>query len=102
MKIISEEEKAKIISMYLDKKYSLRYIGKVFNTDHHRIKRILESNDIKISNDDRVHISKKGYKKKPFTIEHRRNIGLAGKGRVPVNKGRKCQNHHYIKICKNI
>lgn len=88
--------------MYLDKKYSLRYIGKVFNTDHHRIKRILESNDIKISNDDRVHISKKGYKKKPFTIEHRRNIGLAGKGRVPVNKGRKCQNHHYIKICKNI
>ena len=91
LKIISEEEKAKIISMYLD-----------FNTDHHRIKRILESNDIKISNDDRVHISKKGYKKKPFTIEHRRNIGLAGKGRVPVNKGRKCQNHHYIKICKNI
>lgn len=89
LKIISEKEQAKIISMYSDDKCSLRYISKVFNTDHHRIKRILEFNGIKISNDDRVVTRKKGYKKKPFTIEHRRNIGLAGKGRVPVNKGKK-------------
>ena len=89
MKIISEEEKERIISMYFNDKYSLRYISKVFNTDHYRIKRILESNGIKISNDDKVIIHKKGFKKKPFTIEHRRNIGLAVKGRVPANKGKK-------------
>lgn len=103
MKIISEEEKAKIINMYSNDKYSLRHISKVFNTDHHRIKRVLETNGIKISNDDRVTIRKKGYKKKPFTVEHRRNISLAGKGRVPVNKGKKMpKSSLYINMQKHL
>lgn len=28
------------------------------------------------------------FERKPFTEEHRRNIGLAGKGRIPWNKGK--------------
>ncbi|WP_099467837.1 hypothetical protein [Konateibacter massiliensis] len=64
-------------------------IADEYGTDHHRIKRILEKNEIEITRKNRKRKSSKGYKRKPFTDEHRKNIGLAQKGKVARNKGKK-------------
>ena len=56
--------------------------------DHHKIKRILEKYNIEITNKGRKRKSSKGYKRKPFTEEHKRNISLAQKGRIPWSKGK--------------
>lgn len=85
---ISKNEEIKIVQLYVKQKYTLRRIAKIYHTDHHRIGRILEKYKIKINNDDRTITSRKGYKKKPFTEEHRKNIGLSAKGRK-TNLGKK-------------
>lgn len=81
MKEITEEDELEIVRLYDIEKYTLRRIGKIVGIDHHRVKRILKKYGVGISNKDRVITSRKGYKKKPFTEEHRKNIGLVGKGR---------------------
>lgn len=63
-------------------------IADKFNTDHHKIKRILEKYNIEITNKGKKRKSSKGYKRKPFTEEHKRNISLAQKGRIPWSKGK--------------
>lgn len=85
---ISKDEEIKIVQLYIKQKYTLRRIAKIYHIDHHRIGRILEKYKIKISNDDRAATSRKGYKKTPFTEEHRKNIGLSAKGRK-TNLGKK-------------
>lgn len=85
---ISKEDELEIVGLYNVEKYTLRRIAKIFDTDHHMINRILARHNVEISNDDRAITSRKGYKKKPFTEEHRKNIGLSSKGRK-TNLGKK-------------
>lgn len=82
----------------MKKKYTLRRIAKIYHTDHHRIGRIIEKYNIEIKNDDRTITPRKGYKKKPFTEEHRKNIGLSAKGRK-TNLGKKMPK---ISLYKNM
>lgn len=69
-----------IIHLYVDEGYTLRRIADVFRTNHHMVRRILERNG--------VEITQVGRKRKPFSEEHRRNIGMARKGRKPWSAGK--------------
>jgi hypothetical protein len=84
--IICDLPVKKIIKLYTEEKYTLRRIAEVYNTNHHRIKRILIKNNITITQKDR--------KRKPFTDEHKNKLKLSRKklyenGYVPYNKGLK-------------
>lgn len=67
-----------ILKTYRAGETSLRDVAKMCETDHHRVKRVLESNDIEV-------VKAKG---KPLSAEHRRKIGEASKGRK-TNLGKK-------------
>lgn len=67
-----------IIKAYRAGKTSLRDVARMCETDHHRVKRVLEAAGIKFVK----------AKCKPFSPEHRRKIGEASKGRR-TNIGRK-------------
>lgn len=71
----------KIIELYTVKKMTLRMVAEEMSTDHHRIKRILVKNGVKITQKGRI--------RKPFTAEHRAKISKAAKGRKPWSKGKK-------------
>lgn len=62
-----------IIRLYTEETKTLRHIARVFDTDHHTIKRRLEKHGIPIDSDR--------HNTEPFTDEHRRKIGEASKGR---------------------
>lgn len=62
-----------VINAYVNEYKTLRTIAAENNTDHHRIKRILQKNGVELNNANR--------KRNPFTAEHRRKIGQASKGR---------------------
>lgn len=70
----------KIIELYVKDCYTLRMIADKFNTDHHRIKRILIKHGIEITQKNRI--------RKPFTDEHRRKISESSKGRSCYWQGR--------------
>ena len=95
---ISKEDELEIVRLYDIEKYTLRRIAKIFGTDHHKISRVLIKHNVEISSDDRVITPRKGYKKKLFTEEHRKNIGLASKGRK-TNLGKKMPK---ISLYKNM
>ena len=69
-----------IIHLYVGEGYTLRRIADVFGTNHHMVRRILERNC--------VEITQAGRKRKPFSEEHRRNIGMARKGSKSWNAGK--------------
>lgn len=87
----------KIIELYTIEKMTLRMVAKEMGTDHHRIKRILVKNGIKIT--------RKGRIRKPFTDEHKAKIskatkgrrGTATKGRRPWSKGKKMSKELVLK-----
>lgn len=58
-----------IIKEYTVNNCTLRMIAEKYNTNHHRIKRILLDNNIEITT--------KGRKRKPFTDEHRAKNDLS-------------------------
>lgn len=87
---ISKNEEIKIVQLYVKQKYTLRRIAKIYHTDHHRIGRILEKYQIEINNDDRTITSRKGYKKKPFTEEHRKILDYPQKEEKQI-LGKRCQ-----------
>lgn len=68
-------DEQKIVYEYTENKKTLRAIAKQFNTDHHRIKRILTKHNIPISNSDRVRL--------PLTPEHKKKLSEATKNRKP-------------------
>ena len=70
-----------IIRLYTVENLSLRGVAERMNSNHHRIKRILLSNGIVVTNT--------GKKRKPFTEEHKRKIGESSKGRQSSWKGQK-------------
>lgn len=98
MSEISKEDELKIVRLYDVEKYTLRRIAKEFDTDHHKISRILTKYNVEINNNNRTITPRRGYKKKPFTKEHRKNIGLASKGRK-TNLGKKMPK---ISLYKNM
>lgn len=56
----------------------MRRIARMFGTDHHRVKRILEKYNIKITQKDRV--------REPFSEEHKRKMSIASRGRKFPNR----------------
>lgn len=71
---ISKEDELEIIRLYDAEKYTLRRIAKEFNTDHHRIKRILEKNGVTVT-------SSKGRRQIPMSEETKIKMSLAKKGK---------------------
>jgi 5-methylcytosine-specific restriction endonuclease McrA len=70
----------KIIEMYKNDKYTLRHLAEVFETNHHKIKRILLKNGVSITRRNTL---------KEFTKTHKDNISKACKGRAGFWKGKK-------------
>lgn len=79
----------RIINLYTKERYTLRMIAREFNTDHHKIKRVLEKNNIEITQKNR--------KREPFSEEHRRRMSEASMGRVPWSIGLKMTREHSLK-----
>lgn len=67
-----------IVRLYKEERYTMRRIAKVFETNHHRIKRILKKYNIEITQKDRV--------REPFSEEHKRKISMASKERKFPNR----------------
>jgi len=80
----------KIVEMYKNGRYTLRHLSEVFGTDHHKIKRILLKNGVKITRRNTL---------KEFTQTHKDNISKACKGRVGIWKGKKMPK---ISLYKNM
>ena len=78
-----------VVKEYVDCYKSLREISKEFNTNHHRIKRILLKNNVVINNSNR--------KRNALTEEHKMNISKSCKGRVSPNKGKKMKKETLYK-----
>ncbi len=68
-----------IKKLYTEKNWSLRMIADKFDTDHHKIKRVLESMGILIERKPM----------KPMTEQHKKNISTACKGREVWSTGKK-------------
>jgi hypothetical protein len=86
-----ETIKEKIIKAYIPYKTSLREVAKIVGTDHHRVKRVLIANGIKVV---------KG-KRGDFTEEHKKNISRACKGRTSWSKGKKMPKESLYKNMAN-
>lgn len=71
---ISKEDELEIIRLYDAEKYTLRRITKEFDTDHHRIKRILEKNGVTVT-------SSRGRRQTPMSEETKIKMSLAKKGK---------------------
>lgn len=89
MGYIVEDIEKLVITTYVAGETSLRDVAKACNTDHHRVKRILEKNGIEVVK----------AKTKPFSEEHKKRIGEASKGRVPWSKGKTMSRES---LCKNM
>ena len=83
--------KEKTIKAYIPYKTSLREVAKIVGTDHHRVKRVLIANGIKVV---------KG-KRGDFTEEHKKNISRACKGRTSWSKGKKMPKESLYKNMAN-
>jgi len=70
-----------IVDLYTVNRWTLRRIADCFDTDHHRIKRILTKHSVPIQTQGQI--------PKPYTDEHRRKVGLASRGRPAWNKHKK-------------
>lgn len=70
----------RIVELYTNNGYTLRMIANEFNTDHHRINRILTKHG--------VEVTKKGRIRKHFSDEHRRKISESSKGRPSYWQGK--------------
>jgi len=81
----------KIVEMYKNDRYTLRHLAEVFETNHHKIKRILLKNGVKITRRNTL---------KEFSKTHRDNISKACKGRAGVWKGKKVSREHRLKNMK--
>lgn len=71
---INNDDEKEIIRLYEQEKYTLRRIAKLFKTNHHRIKRILDKHNIKIT-------GVKGRKRIPCSDDTRKKMSLAKKGK---------------------
>ena len=77
----------KVLDTYVAGETSLRDVANACGTDHHRVKRILESHGVEIVR----------AKRKPFTKEHREAISAATKGRSSWIKGKKATSEMIYK-----
>ena len=78
-----------IIKLYTVDMWTLRMIADKYNTDHHRIKKVLTKHGIEIT--------RNGRKRKPFTNEHRKRISEATKGRASWSIGKKMPRDAVLK-----
>lgn len=69
-----------IIKLYTESRFTLRMIAEKFNTNHHKIKRILIKNGITITRRNTL---------KKFSDEHRKKISESSKGRPCYWKNKK-------------
>lgn len=80
----------KIIRLY-NNGYTLRHISELLKSNHHRIKRILVKNGVKIT---------RRKTKKQFTEEHKMKISISCKGRKVWSKGLTMSRNHILKNMK--
>ena len=73
-------DEKEVIRLYVEEKRTLRRVADHFASNPHRIRRILQSNEIPISAKNR---------RAPFSEEHRKKISEAHKGLPAWNKGLK-------------
>ena len=69
-----------VVRLYEQEGWTLRRIARQFNTNHHKVRRLLVRHGIEIT--------QKGRKREPFTEEHKRNIGNSSRGRTCYWKGK--------------
>lgn len=69
----------KIRRLYVEQRWTLRQIADLFQTDHHRIKRILAKHSVEVTRENRRRLK--------VSDETKKRIGAASKGRTPKNKG---------------
>jgi hypothetical protein len=74
--------------MYVNSRYTLRHIADIFNTNHHKVKRILVSNGIEITRRNTL---------KERTAEHCKKLSESCKGRSCWAKGKKMSTDHCLK-----
>lgn len=77
VKKVNEEE---VVRLYLEERMTLRHVGEEMGIDHHRVKRILEKNNVKITRRNTL---------KEFSKEHREKLSKAMKGRPSYWKDKK-------------
>jgi len=83
----------KIIELYEQERWSLRMIANLLKTNHHKIKRILLREGVKVPQPDRY--------RQPITDEHREKISVSCKGRDAWSKGLKMSKESLYKNMKN-
>jgi len=83
----------KIIKLYNQERWSLRMIANLLETNHHKIKRILLREGVKVPQPDRY--------RHPITDEHREKISVSCKGRDTWSKGLKMSKESLYKNMKN-
>ena len=76
-----EEFQKDIIKLYTVDNFTLRKIAKIYNTNHHSIRRLLVKNG--------VTITQKNRKREPFTAEHKSKISASRIGMPGVWLGKK-------------
>lgn len=74
-------DEKEIVRLYTEERKSLRAIAKVFNSNHHTIRRALARHGVSVDTEWRG--------PEQLTEEHKRKIGLASKGRGAWNRGKK-------------
>jgi len=74
-----EIDESEVVRLYTKERFTLRMIAEKLGTDHHRIKRILVKNGVKITHRNSL---------KEFTQEHKNKISRACVGREGWSKGK--------------
>jgi len=87
-------DEEKIIELYVTNKYTLRHIAEEFNTNHHKIKRILLKNNIPITKRNTLKEFSQSHKDK--ISESRKKLFNDGKI-IPWMKGKKMSRNHTLK-----
>lgn len=82
---------AELIRLYVDKRWTLRMIAEKFNTNHHKIKRGLEREGVRITRRNTL---------KEFTQTHKDNISKSCKGRKVWSEGKKMNRQCILKNMK--
>lgn len=85
-------EISEVKRLYTEELWTLRRIAEHFNTNHHRIKRMLIAGGVTIDNTHRF--------RAPFTEERKIQIGKQSKGRIPWNKGVRANEQQIRKMMK--
>ena len=87
-------DERKIIEMYVNRGYTLRHLAEEFNTNHHRIKRILQKNNVEITKRNTLRVFSDEHRQK---ISHTRKMLYKSGVLSAWSKGKKMTREHNLK-----